>query len=430
MNTLEELINKLKKTNSTNNKKEILKDYTNNKFVEQVLNYTYNPLIQFGIKSTNVKKFSKSKNYNTQEYQKYNNLFDILDDLKDRKITGHIALKSINEFIKNNKKYEDIIYNIIDKNLKIRIAEKTINKVYNKNVIPVFNPVLAEKFNPLKTKLSNNWSISRKLDGVRCLMYITETEIRVFSRNGKDLYNTELIVENIPSNKSLNYHFLDGELVYLEKGKLELDKEDFKKTIEIVRSKTKVDSKKLYYVVFDIIPDSCFFDEEKCPDTTYFDRYEKLKKYFKNNKRIIVLPQYKYTENKFDEMLKESKKHNWEGLMLRKNDTYKTGRTKDLLKVKEFNDKEYVVKDIITGNFRVISNKTGLEETIKTMTAVIIKNKGVDVKVGSGFSIDERKKFYDNPKLIIGKKITVQYFEETPDKSLRFPIYKGVRDYE
>ena len=116
--------------------------------------------------------------------------------------------------------------------------------------------------------------------------------------------------------------------------------------------------------------------------------------------------------------------------MLRKNDKYKTGRTKDLLKVKEFNDKEYVVKDIITGNFRVISSKTGLEETIKTMTAVIIKNKSVDVKVGSGFSIDERKKFYNNPKLIIGKKITVQYFEETPDKSFRFPIYKGVRDYE
>ena len=73
MNVLQELINKLKKTNSTNNKKEILKNYTNNKFIEQVLNYTYNPLIQFGIKSTNIKKFSKSKNYNTQEYQKYNN---------------------------------------------------------------------------------------------------------------------------------------------------------------------------------------------------------------------------------------------------------------------------------------------------------------------------------------------------------------------
>ena len=129
-------------------------------------------------------------------------------------------------------------------------------------------------------------------------------------------------------------------------------------------------------------------------------------------------------------MLNKSQENKWEGLMLRKNEKYKGGRTKDLLKVKQFYDAEYIVKDILTGDFRVISNETGLEETIKTMTAVIIENKGVSVKVGSGFSIDERKKYYKNPNLIIGKKITVQYFEETPDKSLRFPTFKGIRDYE
>jgi len=142
------------------------------------------------------------------------------------------------------------------------------------------------------------------------------------------------------------------------------------------------------------------------------------------------LPQYQYSKELFDKMMKEAEEKKWEGLMLRKNTVYKTGRTKDLLKVKNFKDAEFEVKEIITGDFRVISNKSGLEETIQTMTAVIIDNNGVKVKVGSGFSIDQRNKFYKNPDLIIGKMITVKFFEETPDGSLRFPIFIAIRNYE
>jgi DNA ligase-1 len=50
------------------------------------------------------------------------------------------------------------------------------------------------------------------------------------------------------------------------------------------------------------------------------------------------------------------------------------------------------------------------------------------VRVGSGFTIDQRQEFYKNPKKILGKTITVQYFEETKNQdggiSLRFPTFK------
>ncbi len=62
------------------------------------------------------------------------------------------------------------------------------------------------------------------------------------------------------------------------------------------------------------------------------------------------------------------------------------------------------------------------------MAKVYIEHKGNEVGVGSGFSLDERKKFHENPDLIVGKTITVQYFEETQDAngklSLRFPTVK------
>ena len=58
------------------------------------------------------------------------------------------------------------------------------------------------------------------------------------------------------------------------------------------------------------------------------------------------------------------------------------------------------------------------------------KHKGNTVSVGSGFSIEDRNHYYNNPNDIVGKEITVQYFEESTDKtgkhSLRFPVCKTV----
>ena len=64
------------------------------------------------------------------------------------------------------------------------------------------------------------------------------------------------------------------------------------------------------------------------------------------------------------------------------------------------------------------------------LTAVVINHRGNIVRVGSGFSIDQRKQFFRNPSDILGKEITVQYFEESQnqngDYSLRFPVVKAI----
>jgi DNA ligase-1 len=66
------------------------------------------------------------------------------------------------------------------------------------------------------------------------------------------------------------------------------------------------------------------------------------------------------------------------------------------------------------------------------LAQVWIEHKGHKVKVGSGFSQEERIKY--TTESIIGKVITVQYFEETHnDKggiSLRFPTVKVIHGDE
>ena len=129
-----------------------------------------------------------------------------------------------------------------------------------------------------------------------------------------------------------------------------------------------------------------------------------------------------------DDWIATAKKNGWEGCMLRKDAPYKRGRSKDLLKIKGIQDAEYEVVGVETG--KATYNEGGHKE-FDVASALYIKHKDNIVKVGSGLSKEQRLRWFSNPEEIIGKTITVQYFEETQDSktgmySLRFPVLKYV----
>ena len=57
--------------------------------------------------------------------------------------------------------------------------------------------------------------------------------------------------------------------------------------------------------------------------------------------------------------------------------------------------------------------------------------KGNKLKVGSGFSDEQRNYYWNNPNEIIGKTVTIKYKEETKNKnggeSLQFPVWVTTR---
>jgi DNA ligase-1 len=131
-------------------------------------------------------------------------------------------------------------------------------------------------------------------------------------------------------------------------------------------------------------------------------------------------------DDHFAEWTKLGNDYGWEGVMLRADEPYKGKRSKDLLKVKKFFDDEYEVIDTEMGEFRYVKDSAEWEETM--LSCVMIQHKNNIVRVGSGFTIEQRQEFYQNPDKILGKIITVQYFEETKNQdggiSLRFPTFK------
>ena len=408
-------------TNSNSDKLEVLKTYTQYESVCKALNYTYDTYKQYGVTSANCKKNSDLMGHpNT-----YGSLFTLLDDLNNRVCTGHTAIANVNRFVHENSIYKDLIFNIIDRNLKTRSTASMINKV-KPGLIPTFDVALAKAFDEKTQKKVNwedRWFVSRKLDGVRCLTVIDANgEPKFFSRQGKEFLTLDNLKTDIKA-LGLKNTVLDGEVCIVD----ENGDEDFAGIIKEIKRKDHTIATPFYWM-FDMLDMQDF--NSKTSEVTFGQRIADLNALFNTSKLIGVLEQKIGNDQVFSEMMAESKAGGWEGLMLRKDSTYKGKRSNEILKVKQMFDDEYIVVDLENDVHRVIVDGAEVEELM--LKNVIIEHKGNRVHVGSGFSHEQRRHYFANPNEILGKQITVQYFEESQSKSgeysLRFPVIKAVYD--
>lgn len=423
---LQTMIDDVNASNSTNDKLEALGKYPE---LEKIIRYTYNPLKQFYVTSKTISKHPEA----SDEWKgcKEEDIFELLDKLNKREITGHAALASVKGFIAEFPEHEELIYRIIDRNLKTRVNATGINKVF-KGLIPEFKVQLAEKFDVEKVPFfegSDIWFSSRKLDGVRCLAICQDGKVKLFSRTGKEFLTLDKVAEAIETEIKKDVDFvLDGEICIVDSN----GNENFTDVMKQIRKKDyTIENPR--YKIFDILSLEDFL--AKKTKETFSDRYED---YMEITSPSGILDPVEQTPIKdvahFEEMSAYADTHGWEGLIIRKDVPYAGKRSKDMLKVKSFHDAEYKVLSIVNGPFRIISEDTGLEVQEEMMASVVIEHKGNKVNVGSGFSIKERRQFFTNPKDIVGKKITVKYFEESEDKdgnlSLRFPTLKAIHGVE
>ena len=410
-------------TNSNTDKLNILKTYTQYDVVCKALVYTYDTFKQYGVTSANCKKNSDlvaPENF-------YNDFFSLLDDLNDRNITGHSAIQVVNAFVKENIQFKEIIWNILDRNLKTRSTASMINKV-KPGLIPTFDVALAKAFDEKTQKKVNwedRWFVSRKLDGVRCLTVIDANgEPKFFSRQGKEFLTLDNLKADIKA-LGLKNTVLDGEVCIVDQN----GNEDFAGIIKEIKRKDHTIVKP-YYWMFDMLSMEDF--NSKTSEVTFGQRITDLLDLSlgKGLTLIGVLPQEICNDQIFSEMMAQSKANGWEGLMLRKDAVYKGKRSDEILKVKQMFDDEYIVVDLENDVHRVIVDGAEVEEEM--LKNVIIEHKGNQVRVGSGFSHEQRRYYFENPNEILGKQITVQYFEESQSKSgeysLRFPVIKAVYD--
>jgi DNA ligase-1 len=397
-----EIIYLLKNTNSRLEKEKILKE-NDSSLLRKIFYYAYEPLKVFYVQNI------ESIIFNGNEFEIENiehALFSLLDKLSSREITGNAAKEHIIKMGSNtNASTFEIIENILQKDLKCGIGEKTIRKVFGEKFITDFEVQLANKYEEDKEYKVNSWIATPKLDGLRGVM----NNGVLLSRNGKYLHGFNHIEEelNFLKNK-YDIRLFDGEMYSRNI--------PFQKIQSIVLSEKTFEYKdqiKYYIFAIDLL-DKKFKNTESM--------YAAMAKIQENNELnfISFIPGIKI-KNENEEIFRVTNTYmdmGYEGSILRHPDIYIVkGRTDNLLKVKlRMKEVNLKIIDVIEGKNKYKGKMGAL------LCKGIAEGQNIEVEVGSGFSDSERSKIFDNPEKFKNEIITVKYQNLTDEKnSLRFP---------
>jgi len=419
LKTLQTLVDNLQSTTSSNKKIEILETYSEIEDIKNILVQVYSPYIHFGVSSKNCIKLEHLKTDHPHD-----NIFNLLRRLADRTFTGHEAIKMVNGFVSANRQYAKLIYNILDKDLKTRTGASLINKAIP-GLVPQFKVALAQTFEKAPDFENEDWYVSQKLDGVRCLAINIDGDIKFYSRQGNEFETLGNLKEDLiggPFDMMEPNTVLDGEVCIVD----ENGSEDFQSIMKEIRRKDHTIENPMF-----IIFDQLTLDEFNSQKSTRTLMQRNANQMSGNHFQCIEHIKLNDTEELL-EAQNVADECGYEGIMLRRDCGYEGKRSKNLLKVKKFHDAEYTVKSCDFENHRII--RDGKEVLMPMLAQIYITHKGNEVGVGSGFSQEQRIKYQLNPEEIIGKTVTVQYFEESQNKagdySLRFPVLKHIYEGE
>lgn len=426
-----EIIEKFKNTSSRNDKEDLLEKYKDNQLFVDVLKFVYNPFIVTGLST---KKINKKVDNIIEEKHQFTELENVIDYLSINNSGRDYDIAVVQHFLKQAEvKYgEDSVQyfkDIFTKDLKIGLTSNTINKIYGKNTIHSFGVMLAESYSKHEDWIKGEFYITKKLDGNRCVAIVDEDGVNFFTRKGKAIEGMDSLTKTF---NSLPNGVYDGEIILKNDNNLSTS-ELFRATQKEVRTDGKKENLEFY--IFDCVTLSEFKNGKSTRNyearRMYLDDIiTKLLVNISNKNQyqdVFVLPVLYKGNNKeeIEKLMLYAGKMDWEGLMINSADgLYQTKRVKDLLKVKK----------MVTADLLCISLENAIDGQFKgIMGRINVDYKGTLVGVGSGFTIEERQQFTENPDSIIGKIIEVSYYEETKNEktgkpSLRFPVFKGIRD--
>ena len=408
------LFKQIQMTSSTNDKKAIISANKDNELFKKCLVFLLDGNVITGISAKKIKKKVIKNEYILPTFE------DVMKYLAQNNTGTDNDISMIQAFLNKHGEDREFYEQMITKSFRLGADSKVVNKCIP-NLIPTFEIQLGTSIEKCKLVDGTYISISHKMNGTRCV-YING---QMKSRQNKLYSGLDHIIEDI-KKLGLEDFFIDGELVYKNEEGLS-DSDAFQKGCSIAMSKD-IDKSQLKLVVFDIFPKEEFLNLHTSKKT-YKERRKDLDKL---EESIIASG---ITNLSVVERLYEGTDHSqiwkcldyadldmgWEGIMINLDTPYECKRTKNLIKVKRFFEKDLrctKVNIATTGKYKGIMG---------SITCNYFDN---TVDVGSGFNDSQREYFAKYPEEIVGKIVSVKYKEETQNKdggkSLQFPVYMGI----
>ena len=125
--TINEILNEMNESNSSNYKLDVLKKYSDNELLKRVLKMTYDKVqYTFGVTMKNVRAGS-SENTQTLDWA-----LDILENkINTREVTGNATISTVENILEQLSDSDRIVFErILGRDLKINCGRTQINKIF------------------------------------------------------------------------------------------------------------------------------------------------------------------------------------------------------------------------------------------------------------------------------------------------------------
>lgn len=384
MNEVFEILNALRNTSGTKEKTKILEANKNNVGLALVLKYAYDKVsYTYGVTSKTVEAFETSESTDLT-------LSEVLEKLNNREVTGHKALNLCKAFLNSNSDdVNDLFLKIIDRDLKIGVNVKTINKVF-KNLVPKPSycrcEVLSEK---VLKKFKFPALIQLKCDGSYREVYVNNGNVSILTRSGEP--DTNPVIEKEIAGMPDGYYL--GEFTL---GKADEVADRFTGNGNLNSDHTDYDN--VHFTVWDHLTEDEYALKDKTP---YIERFKRLNF---NTDHIHVVPSrgVKNIQEAL-EVTSEYMEKGLEGGVLKSFEMqFKNGTSKEQLKIKLKVDADLRCVGFLKGN-------KGTKYENQNKVILFESDDGKIKGQCSGMTDDEVLEVTQNPEKYIGKIVAVQF---------------------
>jgi DNA ligase 1 len=366
----------------------------------------------------------------------WNGFKQLADALSSRQLTGNAAQTAVNyaRMTATEEQWNLWYRRILIKDLRCGVSEKTINKVVEKNypnyIIPVFSCQLAHDSANHESKVVGEKLIEVKLDGVRVVAIVYSSgAVSLYSRNGKSLDNFPLVERQLAKHAVFFAEpvVLDGEIMSAS----------FQDLMKQIHRKDDVKSTDAVLNLFDIITLREFQAGQGLH--RQIDRSVSLQAWYKqfadHMPNVTIVGQElvdlssEQGQTRFRQINSDAVAGGYEGIMIKDPlAVYECKRSVAWLKLKPFIEVSLEVNDVEEGTGR---NQGRLGALVCSGQD---DGRDITVNVGSGFSDDHRRTYWDARDQLVGQIVEVRADAITQNQdgsySLRFPRFLRFRGFE
>lgn len=415
------ILDEISKTPSINKKREIIASNRLTPAFRNTAVFAYHPLLQFNL-------LSIPGNYAHLNGQgDYKKIFSFLRYLSSKRGVTNQERDELDSLCISPHDVE-LVNRILNKDLRCGAGPTLFGQTFD---IPNPEPMLCEDdLEKMVKKVEGDigrlvWSV--KLDGVRtrAILEGPDSPVKYISRNGKAYTNFYVFDASVAAICcAISVYLgdvwpitLDGEVISKDK--------DFQKQMTQVHRLSEADPSIFEFQVFDFVPPPV----NNLEKMVLFDRLGLLEaimdeESFSDVKLLLhsYFPQ-ETTVADILSMVDHLCEQGEEGAVIKDIESFYTpGRSWEWTKVKRFHteDLKVVGKEEGAGKHKGRLGALIVERTTKLQGGSVT----VFVKVGSGYSDEERDEFWSSPPQLI----EVKYQNVTKDGSLRFPVFVRVRE--